>query len=107
MSSDQIESRFELTAAKSHYLHPHYTLALIPLPTTNRLHRAMQQVDSTDDVGSTMHLVEDRKIEITATLGRHTNDHMVSFCMRTPSGFEAKTDETSPKSRTLLACGEA
>jgi hypothetical protein len=35
-----------------------------------------------------MYLVQDRNIEIASTLGRHTNDHMLSFYMRSPSGFE-------------------
>jgi hypothetical protein len=48
----------------------------------------MLQLRSIDDVGATMYLVQDQGIEIAATLGRHTNDHMLSFYMRTPSGFE-------------------
>jgi hypothetical protein len=35
-----------------------------------------------------MYLAQDRGIPISASLGRHTNDHMVSFYMRSPSGFE-------------------
>ena len=48
----------------------------------------MLQLRSIDDVGATMYLVQDSGIEITSSLGRHTNDHMLSFYMRTPSGFE-------------------
>ena len=28
------------------------------------------------------------KVKLTATLGQHTNDKMVSFYMKTPSGFD-------------------
>lgn len=66
----------------------HHTLAIMPVAAPKRLHHIMIQCRSIDDVGSTMYLVQDRRIEITATLGRHTNDHMLSFYMRTPSGFE-------------------
>ncbi len=43
-----------------------------------------------DDVGSTLYLAQDEGVEIASTLGRHTNDHMLSFYMRTPSGFEVE-----------------
>ena len=45
------------------------------------------QAKSLDDVGSTYYLCQDQKVPITMNLGRHTNDHMVSFYLRTPSGF--------------------
>ena len=30
------------------------------------------------------------QVPVTATLGRHTNDRMVSFYVRTPAGFEVE-----------------
>jgi biphenyl-2,3-diol 1,2-dioxygenase len=66
----------------------HHTLALGSLPGTKRLHHFMLQAKTIDDVCSTMYLCQDRGIPIEATLGRHTNDHMVSFYLKTPSGFE-------------------
>jgi hypothetical protein len=48
----------------------------------------MLQAKSLDDVCSTMYLAQDRGVPISGSLGRHTNDHMVSFYMRSPSGFE-------------------
>lgn len=68
----------------------HHTLAFGELPMRKRLLHFMLQVKSMDDVGSTMYLVQDRGIPITTSLGRHTNDHMISFYMRTPSGFEVE-----------------
>ena len=41
-----------------------------------------------DDVGSTYDLCQNQGTPIARTLGRHTNDHMVSFYMQSPSGFE-------------------
>jgi len=40
-----------------------------------------------DDVGATYDTCADKGVTITSTLGRHTNDRMTSFYMRTPSGF--------------------
>lgn len=68
----------------------HHTLALIPLPTPKRLHHFMLQVPSLDAVGFALERAEAAGAPITATLGRHTNDHMVSFYARTPSGFEVE-----------------
>ena len=48
----------------------------------------MLQLESLDDVGAAYYQCQDREIPISATLGRHTNDHMVSFYMVSPSGFE-------------------
>jgi biphenyl-2,3-diol 1,2-dioxygenase len=89
--SDTIDMKFGDTKFTLSFMHcnaRHHTIALIPLPTPKRIHHFMLQLRSIDDVGATMYLVQDRKIEIAATLGRHTNDHMLSFYMRTPSGFE-------------------
>jgi biphenyl-2,3-diol 1,2-dioxygenase len=90
--SDTIDMKFgpgmNVTLAFLHCNSRHHTLALVPVAAPKRLHHIMMQLRSIDDVGATMYLVQDRGIEITATLGRHTNDHMLSFYLRTPSGFE-------------------
>jgi extradiol dioxygenase len=52
------------------------------------LHHIMVQLETLDDVGSAYDLVQSRGIPLTMTLGRHSNDEMVSFYVRTPSGFE-------------------
>jgi biphenyl-2,3-diol 1,2-dioxygenase len=91
--SDTIDMKFgdiKFTMVFMHCNARHHTIALIPFPTPKRLHHIMLQLRSIDDVGATMYLAQDRKIEIVATLGRHTNDHMLSFYMRTPSGFEVE-----------------
>jgi 2,3-dihydroxybiphenyl 1,2-dioxygenase len=89
--SDTIEMKLDggvqVTMPFMHCNSRHHTLALVPASTPKRLNHIMMQVRSIDDVGSTMYLVQDRKLEIVATLGRHTNDHMFSFYLRTPSDF--------------------
>jgi biphenyl-2,3-diol 1,2-dioxygenase len=77
-----------LTLTFMHCNPRHHTIAFGELPSPKRLHHFMLQVKTIDDVCSTMYLCQDRGVPIAATLGRHTNDHMVSFYLRTPSGFE-------------------
>jgi 2,3-dihydroxybiphenyl 1,2-dioxygenase len=89
--SDTIDMKLGPMKVTMVFLHcnaRHHTLALVPVPAPKRLHHFMLQLRSIDDVGATMYLVQDSGIEITSSLGRHTNDHMLSFYMRTPSGFE-------------------
>jgi biphenyl-2,3-diol 1,2-dioxygenase len=67
----------------------HHTVALAPVPgLPKRLNHIMVQVDSLDVVGATLDLVRDREIPLSTQLGKHTNDHMTSFYMQTPSGFD-------------------
>jgi biphenyl-2,3-diol 1,2-dioxygenase len=68
----------------------HHSIAFGVIPVPKHLLHFMLQVKSIDDVGSTYYTALDAKTEIAASLGRHTNDHMVSFYMRTPSGFEVE-----------------
>ncbi len=76
-------------SARLYFLHcngRHHTLALAALPVGKKLHHFMLETTSMDDVG----LAYDRCVEddaVVMTLGRHTNDHMVSFYGGTPSGF--------------------
>lgn len=66
----------------------HHTLAMIGLDGIRGMHHVMMQVVSLDDVGCAYDLCLDRGVPISSTLGRHTNDHMFSFYLRTPSGFD-------------------
>lgn len=68
----------------------HHTLALIPVPMPKRLHHFMLQVRSLDAVGFALERANAAGVPITASLGRHTNDQMVSFYSRTPAGFEVE-----------------
>jgi 2,3-dihydroxybiphenyl 1,2-dioxygenase len=68
----------------------HHSVAFGEIPVPKRLLHFMLQANTLDDVCSTMYLAQDGSVPISASLGRHTNDHMVSFYMRSPSGFEVE-----------------
>jgi hypothetical protein len=46
------------------------------------------EANSIDDVGRAYDLVQERNLPVTLSLGRHTMDTLISFYMRTPSGFD-------------------
>lgn len=67
----------------------HHTIAIAPKPPgAKRIHHLMLEVPGIDDVGLAIDRVMKAGLEISATLGRHSNDLMISFYVRTPSGFE-------------------
>jgi 2,3-dihydroxybiphenyl 1,2-dioxygenase len=52
-----------------------------------RLNHVMIEADTLDDVGLTHDAVRRAKIPVHIQLGKHSNDHMYSFYMRSPSGW--------------------
>ena len=56
-------------------------------PSAKHIGHFMIELNSIDDVGRAYDLADERGVWITQRLGRHTNDHMISFYMETPSGF--------------------
>jgi hypothetical protein len=52
------------------------------------LHHLMLEVADMDDVGRAYDVVRQRDLPLAMDLGRHTNDLMTSFYVRSPSGFE-------------------
>jgi 2,3-dihydroxybiphenyl 1,2-dioxygenase len=66
----------------------HHTVALASVPGMVGLHHLMLEVRSLDDVGRALDIVNEQQLPLAMTLGRHTNDLMTSFYVRTPSGFE-------------------
>ncbi len=91
--SDFIDMSFGTMKATLAFFHcnpRHHSLAIIAAPLPKRLLHFMLQAKSVDDVGATLYLAQDKGVEIASSLGRHTNDHMLSFYMRTPSGFEVE-----------------
>ena len=68
----------------------HHTLALMPVAAPKRLHHFMLQTDTLDMVGFALDRAGKARAPITQTLGRHTNDHMVSFYAATPAGFQVE-----------------
>jgi len=77
------------TLAFFHCNRRHHTLAFTaaPRPRVKRLNHFMIQLKSLDDIGATYYLCQEQGVPIVTTLGRHSNDHMVSFYLRSPSGF--------------------
>ncbi len=65
----------------------HHSLAFAEAPIVG-LHHLMIETNSLDDVGIAQDLCADGGVPITRMLGRHTNDLMTSFYLRTPSGFD-------------------
>jgi biphenyl-2,3-diol 1,2-dioxygenase len=69
----------------------HHTIAFGKLPgASRRLHHFMLQLESLNDVGTAYDLCQAQQVPIVMKLGKHTNDHMVSFYLRTPSGFNVE-----------------
>lgn len=68
----------------------HHSLAIIEAQAPKHLNHFMIQLNSLNDVGSTFDMVQDSDVAITRGLGRHTNDHMTSFYMKSPSGFDVE-----------------
>jgi 2,3-dihydroxybiphenyl 1,2-dioxygenase len=66
----------------------HHSLALAALPLKKKLQHLMLEVRSVDDVGRALYRCQDAGHHISLTLGRHSNDDMLSFYPLTPSGFD-------------------
>jgi 3,4-dihydroxy-9,10-secoandrosta-1,3,5(10)-triene-9,17-dione 4,5-dioxygenase len=88
-TSDSVESGLSLR-----FLHcpghaaRHHTVAMASVPGMVGMHHLMLEVRTLDDVGAALDIVNERHMTLAMTLGRHTNDLMTSFYVRTPSGFE-------------------
>ncbi|GAA3530772.1 VOC family protein [Amycolatopsis ultiminotia] len=68
----------------------HHSLAFLPMPTPSGIVHLMVEVEHTDDVGLCLDRALRRKVPMSATLGRHVNDLMLSFYMKTPGGFDVE-----------------
>ena len=66
----------------------HHSLAFLPMPTPTGIVHLMIEVAQADDVGLCHDRALRRKVPMSATLGRHVNDLMLSFYMKTPGGFD-------------------
>jgi 3,4-dihydroxy-9,10-secoandrosta-1,3,5(10)-triene-9,17-dione 4,5-dioxygenase len=66
----------------------HHSLAFMPGETPSGIVHLMMEVGSSDDVGLCLDRALRRKVPMSATLGRHVNDKMLSFYMKTPGGFD-------------------
>jgi 3,4-dihydroxy-9,10-secoandrosta-1,3,5(10)-triene-9,17-dione 4,5-dioxygenase len=66
----------------------HHSLALAPFPAPAGIVHLMIETASLDDVGRAMDRCARRGARMSAALGRHANDLMVSFYLATPGGFD-------------------
>ncbi|AWT56853.1 iron-dependent extradiol dioxygenase HsaC [Mycolicibacterium smegmatis] len=66
----------------------HHSLAFMPDQTPSGIVHLMVEVENSDDVGLCLDRALRRKVKMSATLGRHVNDKMLSFYMKTPGGFD-------------------
>ena len=66
----------------------HHSLAFLPMPTPSGIVHLMVEVENSDDVGLCLDRALRKKVPMSATLGRHVNDKMLSFYMKTPGGFD-------------------
>ncbi|MEE1864796.1 MULTISPECIES: VOC family protein [Pseudomonas] len=75
-----------------HFLHcrnaRHHSLALAEYPVPSGCVHVMVEVDSMTEVGRAHDRLLAHAVPLSATLGQHLNDHMTSFYMKTPSGFD-------------------
>jgi 3,4-dihydroxy-9,10-secoandrosta-1,3,5(10)-triene-9,17-dione 4,5-dioxygenase len=68
----------------------HHSLAFLPMPNPARCVHIMLEVEKLDDVGRALERVRKHMAPLSATLGRHMNDEMVSFYVRSPGGFDVE-----------------
>ena len=68
----------------------HHSLAIMPTPDLKApaLVHIMVECETLDEVGRALDRVVAGGYHISSTLGRHTNDKMVSFYVRTPGGWD-------------------
>lgn len=66
----------------------HHSLALAPVPIPKKIVHLMFEVTSIDDVGRALDRCQAENIHLSFTLGRHSNDNMLSFYPLSPSGFD-------------------
>jgi len=66
----------------------HHSLALAPFAAPAGIVHLMIETASLDDVGRAMDRCVRRGARMSATLGRHANDLVVSFYVATPGGFD-------------------
>jgi len=68
----------------------HHTVAIGGFGSVSGLHHVAFEVDDIDQVGYALDRATRAGHPITASLGRHRNDRMLSFYLRSPAGFEVE-----------------
>jgi catechol 2,3-dioxygenase-like lactoylglutathione lyase family enzyme len=65
----------------------HHTLGLADLGSSASIYHIMLEYNEFDDLGRAYDLALERPESIGVSLGRHLNDNMTSFYVRTPDGW--------------------
>jgi extradiol dioxygenase len=88
--TDQIQSNGSSRIRFYNCNQRHHTLAMVEVQGVKGFHHLMLETQSLDDVGNALDLVgkSDTSAELAMDIGRHTNDKMTSFYVKTPAGFE-------------------
>lgn len=75
-----------------HFLHcgnaRHHSLAIFEMAIPSGCVHIMAEVPDMAEVGRALDRAQQHNTPMSATLGQHCNDRMVSFYMRTPGGFD-------------------
>lgn len=66
----------------------HHSLALAEFPSPAGCVHVMVEVENMPEVGRAMDRMQANNVKLSATLGQHTNDRMISFYMKSPSNFD-------------------
>jgi 2,3-dihydroxybiphenyl 1,2-dioxygenase len=88
----RLSDTIDLSMATASFFHcnaRHHTLAFVQAPM-NRLAHFMVEVNALEMVGRAYDVVADRGLPISMSLGMHTNDEMLSFYVKSPSGFDVE-----------------
>jgi 2,3-dihydroxybiphenyl 1,2-dioxygenase len=106
-------SDFMVAPLKAYFMHVnarHHSVAIVAAPVRS-MHHLLVEYYQLDDVGQGFDLLQGTPEKIVATLGRHSNDLMTSYYMRTPSeiyvecgwGGKDVDDATPPLELTSVA----
>ena len=68
----------------------HHSIASMELLGHRGVHHVMLELADLDDLGRAYDYCQDNSIPIVLSLGRHTNDQMLSFYIETPSQFQVE-----------------
>ena len=90
----------------------HHSLAILPSPKLKApaLVHIMVECETLDEVGRALDRVTAAGFQLSSTLGRHTNDKILSFYVRTPGGWDLEVgcegmlvDDTSYTAEEITA----
>lgn len=92
--SDELHLKMGEHSMGMHFLHAsgprHHTVAIAEFPAPSGLVHVMVEAKTLDDVGRALDRATKAGAHISSSLGKHINDEMVSFYVRSPSGFDVE-----------------